>query len=68
MGIASPVSAQENRSAPALEEFLVTAEKREASLQDTPISISAFNTDDLEKYGISNLADMHFSVPNMAIR
>ncbi|WP_372780253.1 TonB-dependent receptor [Litorivivens sp.] len=55
-------------SAPALEEVLVTAEKKEASLQDTPISLSAFNSEDIEKLGISNLADIQFSVPNMAMR
>ncbi len=67
-GLALPGYTQEKRSAPALEEVLVTAEKREASLQDTPISISAFNNEDLEKFGISNLADVQFSVPNMAMR
>ncbi|MFT5605114.1 MAG: iron complex outermembrane receptor protein [Paracoccaceae bacterium] len=67
-GLAVPSFAQGGRSAPALEEVVVTAEKREASLQDTPISISAFSNEDLEKFGISNLADVQFSVPNMAMR
>ena len=30
----------------ALEEVLVTAEKRESSLQETPISLLAFSSDD----------------------
>ncbi|WP_372781634.1 TonB-dependent receptor [Litorivivens sp.] len=60
--------AQAQRSAPALEEIVVTAEKKAASLQDTPISLSAFNSEDIEKFGISNLADIQFTVPNMAMR
>lgn len=68
ISIASQVAAQRSQSSPALEEVVVTAEKREASLQDTPISISAFSNEDLKKFGVSNLADVQFSVPNMAMR
>jgi len=37
-----------------IEEVTVTAEKREASLQTTPIAISAFSSESLEKLGIGN--------------
>ncbi len=49
----------------ALEEIVVTAEKREASLQETPLAVSAFSQDMLDQALIFNAMDMQFSVPNM---
>ncbi len=49
----------------ALEEIVVTAEHREASLQDTQISISAFSADAIAELGISNGLDMGQFVPNL---
>jgi iron complex outermembrane receptor protein len=54
-------------SAPALEEVIVTAEKREESIQDVPISIVAFSQDTLEKLGISDIKDLAAKVPNVMI-
>lgn len=54
-------------AAPALEEILVTAEKRVESLQDVPISIVAFNQDKLENLGISDIKDLAAQVPNVQI-
>jgi iron complex outermembrane receptor protein len=42
----------ESSRATTLEEVIVTAEKREASLQDTPISIAAFAREELEAMGV----------------
>lgn len=63
-----PALASAQQRAPALEEVVVTAQKREASLQDTPISIAAFNNADVEKLGITNLQDIASAVPNLDIR
>jgi len=52
----------------ALEEVIVTAEKRETSLQDTPISIAAFSENDLVRLRITNLHDIANEVPNLDIR
>ena len=41
-----------------LEEIVVTAQKREASLQDTPISITAFDAAAIEAEGIFDVRDM----------
>ena len=41
-----------------LEEVVVTAERREASVQDTPISIEALTEKDIQDRGISNNLDM----------
>ena len=48
-------------SAPAfaqLDEIIVTAQKREQSLQDVPISINAFDLESLEKNRISGIEDV----------
>ncbi len=42
----------------ALEEVIVTAQKREESLQDAPIAISALTTAQLETRGITGLSDL----------
>ncbi|MCY4428527.1 MAG: TonB-dependent receptor [Halieaceae bacterium] len=49
----------------ALEEVIVTAQKREQSLQDVPISVSAFNLQKLEVMGIDELEDIGVNVPNL---
>lgn len=51
--------------AQALEEVLVTAERRVESLQDTPISITALNSEGIDKRGITNTDDMFASMPGM---
>jgi len=51
----------------ALEEVLVTAEKREQSLQDVPISIVAFDSDTLATLGINELDDINSNIPNLTI-
>jgi len=51
--------------AQALEEVIVTARKREESLQDTPISITAFSNSDLEARGINDLGEIGRYTPNM---
>ncbi|MEM1154127.1 MAG: TonB-dependent receptor [Pseudomonadota bacterium] len=51
--------------AQGLEEVVVTAQRREESLQDVPISISAFTGDDLNVRLIDDLTDLQFSVPNL---
>lgn len=50
-----------------LEEVIVTAQRREESLQDTPISIQAFGSQQLETKGIADLVDLHTHVPNFQI-
>ncbi len=42
----------------ALDEVLVTARKREESIQDIPISVSAFTADEIERLGVRNLSDL----------
>jgi len=48
----------------ALEEVIVTAQKRSQSLQDVPISVSAVSGAKMESAGLYNLADLSAYVPN----
>lgn len=50
-----------------IEEVLVTAEKRTASVQETSIAITAYSFEDLELRGIDEIEDLQFSAPNLVI-
>ena len=49
-----------------LEEITVTAKKRSTSLQDTPLSISAWSADQLQKVGATNNYDVALITPNFS--
>jgi iron complex outermembrane receptor protein len=53
--------------AQTLEEVVVTAERREMALQDTPISIVALSSETLERKGIEDISDVALFTPNLAI-
>ena len=64
----SPVSAQQQSGAAAtLEEIVVTARKREESLQDIPIAITALTTEQLALRGIERMEDLDTYVPNVSL-
>ena len=46
-----------------LEEIVVTARKREESIQDIPISVSAFTANEIETLGSRNLSDLSDFAP-----
>ncbi|MBM4203866.1 MAG: TonB-dependent receptor [Gammaproteobacteria bacterium] len=46
-----------------IEEVIVTAERKEASIQDTSISISAFTGEFIEDFGIRNQEDLQNYIP-----
>lgn len=50
-----------------IEDIVVTAQKREESLQKTPISAAAFTGAALESRGIANLTDLQAQVPNLQL-
>jgi len=51
----------------SLEEVVVTARKREESLQETPISVMAFGGESLEQQNIGNITGLDVKMPNVAI-
>ncbi len=52
---------------PALEEIIVTATKREKSLQDVPIAVSAVSGTALERSAIRDIRDLQAMVPAMNV-
>jgi len=52
---------------PMLEEVVVTAQRREQSLQDAPVAITAFSAEDIDTRGIRDVKDISLFVPNVNI-
>lgn len=61
------VVAQDSGDAVVLEEIIVTAQKREESLQDVPISVNAVSGEKLAQAGIGRLDDLKSYVPNLQV-
>ena len=51
----------------ALEEVIVTAQKREQNLQDVPVAVTAINSEAIEQLGIVNTADIVRATPSMTV-
>jgi iron complex outermembrane recepter protein len=63
LSLALPVNATAN----ALEEVIVTAQKREQSLQEAPIAMSAFTTQALDEMKISSIEGLAGKSPNVIV-
>jgi iron complex outermembrane recepter protein len=50
-----------------IEEVVVTAQRRETNLQETPMSVQAFGVEDLERVGIDTGSDLGIMVPNVVL-
>src|SRR5882757_6168608 len=50
-----------------LEEIVVTAQRREESLQTTPIAVTALTAADLQQQNVTTLADVSRLAPNLSI-
>lgn len=70
---AAPVRAQQAEppaqpaEAKKLEAVTVTARKREETLQDVPIAVSAFTSAALFKQNVQNLGDLQGKVPSLQV-
>ena len=51
----------------AIEEIVVTARRREESLQDTPIAVTAFTADEIDLRGALSVNDLAQATPNVMI-
>ncbi len=60
-------SASQNSATKGFDEIIVTARKREESVETTPIAISAFTGDILDNRGAANISDVSRFVPNLTI-
>jgi outer membrane receptor protein involved in Fe transport len=54
-------------SQPALEEIIVTAQKREQTLSDVPLSVSVVSAERIQAGNIDKIADLTEFVPNLAM-
>jgi len=50
-----------------LDSVVVTARKREETLQDVPIAVTAFTADAMEKLNVEDIGDLDAQVPNLTI-
>jgi len=66
LAVPAGVSAQE--SGRRIEEVIVTAERREATVSDTAISISAFDAEFMENFNIRNQEDLQNYIPATTIQ
>lgn len=68
---ASPVMAQETADsegpAAAVEDIVVTAQRREQRLQDVPLAVSAFSMESLEDGKVESLLNLDGKVPNVVL-
>ncbi|MCU0758807.1 MAG: TonB-dependent receptor [Steroidobacteraceae bacterium] len=54
-------------AAAQLEEVVVTAERRESSLQDVPVAITAYTADDLDRFQIDSVNDIDTFAPSLRV-
>lgn len=61
----SPISIQLEESANQLEAVVVTSEKKDENVQNTPLSVSALTAKNIEDYRLWNTKDLTAVVPNL---
>lgn len=54
-------------SAQALEEVIVTAQKREQSLQDVPVAVTAFSNEMLVESGVRDMFELQANAPTLVV-
>jgi len=67
--LASPCLAADEATdkEPYIEEVIVTAEKREESILDVPLTLSAFSGEQIDQLGMTNSADLEQLVPGLQV-
>ncbi len=67
-GFASTAAAAAAEGGATLDEVVVTAQKREQSLQDVPISVTAITPDAIKSNRVTNVTDLNSLVPNLTVK
>lgn len=67
-GFAAPALAQQAGSGTALEEIVVTAQKREENLQDVPVSVQALGTKKLQELQVAGFDDYVKFLPSVSFK
>jgi iron complex outermembrane receptor protein len=68
LSVSGACFAQESESTEVLQEVTVTAQFREQSVQDTPLSITAISGDILESRSQTNIAEITNQAPNVTLK
>jgi outer membrane receptor protein involved in Fe transport len=69
LGAVAPIDVgAQQQDAAALEEVVVTAQKREQSLQDVPIAVSALSAEALFDAGVQSMSDVSRQVPVLEVQ
>jgi iron complex outermembrane recepter protein len=63
----SPVPAPAKAEEEMTEKITVTARRREETLQDVPVSVTAFTADTLSKLGLSDISALQTTIPNTTL-
>jgi len=64
---AAPAAAPASDEAVTLDAVQVTARKREETLQEVPVAVTAFTAESLDKLNIRDISDLDAQVPNLTI-
>lgn len=68
MSVEGPVAGKvSSRMAAGIDEIVVTAQRREQSLQDVPIAVNAFSSDVVQTRRINDIQSLSISVPSFSI-
>ena len=60
-------AADRGASATNLDTIMVTARKREETLQEVPVAVTAFTSEALDKLNVQDIGDLDAQVPNLTI-
>ncbi|MEW6374074.1 MAG: TonB-dependent receptor [Pseudomonadota bacterium] len=65
---ASGAPAPDGEAASDVQKVVVTARRREESLQDVPVSVTAFSADQLSKQGVPDVTALALALPNTTLK
>ena len=65
--LVAPMASAESGAQSSVEEIIVTATRREESIQDIPIAVSAFAGEDLEARGVQDLYGLQEVSPSISV-
>lgn len=63
----APAAEETASEAKTLDAVTVTARKREETLQEVPVAVTAFTAESLEKLNIEDIGDLDAQVPNLTV-
>lgn len=64
---AAPAAPETGAESGGLEEIVVTAQKREQNLQNVPVSVTALNSEALERNRIADFSDLTRAAPSLTV-